>query len=210
MLRFRAEITYDELEIRDDEEGSDVKLEYGAQLEVTLKRPDALRVSYHGDVMKREFWFDGEKASLLAPDENYYGQIEVSGTVDDALNKIEEKTGYSPPLSDLLYSNPRALLRPLLRSGSYVGLHTVQGTKCHHLLLNQDDADWQLWIDADRLLPRKIVITYKNLPMAPQFSAIWTDWDFDPHMPDELFSFQPPDGASRVEMVGSKIPGGGR
>ena len=89
------------------------------------------------------------------------------------------------------------------------GAATVRGIACHHLRLVQEDLDWQVWVDVgDRPLPRKLVITYKRLPLAPQFAAVLSDWELAPRLSDERFAFEAPEGALRVEMVGSKLPAG--
>jgi hypothetical protein len=44
----------------------------------------------------------------------------------------------SPPLSDLLYSNPYDVLRARIQFGLYLGLHDVDGVRCHHLASKWD------------------------------------------------------------------------
>ncbi len=88
-----------------------------------------------------------------------------------------------------------------VHTGVYVGLHEVDGVKSHHLAFRQDGADWQIWIqDGDQPLPRKIVITYKDLPGTPQFVAFLDKWNLSDRQPESVFEFKPPPNASRVEM----------
>ena len=43
--------------------------------------------------------------------------------------------------------------------------------------------DWQIWIDDGmQTIPCKLVITYKTQPSQPQFTALFTDWDFAPRI----------------------------
>jgi hypothetical protein len=45
--------------------------------------------------------------------------------------------------------------------GEYLGLQSVEGISCHHLALEQETIDWQLWIDAGpSALPRKLTIRW--------------------------------------------------
>ena len=132
------------------------------------------------------------------------------GTIDQALDALWEKAGAAPPLSDLVYSDPYARLAPKIISGSYVGLHDVGGVMCHHLFLAQETVDWQLWVDAgERPLPRRLVITYRQLPQAPVFAADFGEWDFTPSLATDAFSFEPPEGAIAVEAVTTSITGRG-
>ena len=72
---------------------------------------------------------------------------------------------------------------------------------CHHLAFEQATIDWQIWIDAGaEPLPRKLVIAYKTEDEVPQYSVTIRKWKLDPKLPDELFRFEPPEGAQRVEI----------
>ena len=75
------------------------------------------------------------------------------------------------------------------------------GVPCEHLAFTQGNIDWQLWIeDGPRPVPRKFVITYKDEPDSPQFTAVFSNWDFTTELPDFLFTFEPPTGASRIKV----------
>ncbi|MHC4579174.1 MAG: DUF2092 domain-containing protein [Planctomycetota bacterium] len=204
---FTAEITYDEMDVADDAQASDLKLQYGATTVVSMRRPDKLRVSLLGDQTARQFYYDGRTATLLAPRENFYGRLEVPPTIDAALDTVYEKTGFDPPLSDLVYANPYGLLAPHVRDSYYIGLHRVRGVWCHHVLLVQETVDWQIWIEAgDQPRPRKLVITYKRMPGSPQYVAVFVDWNLEPGLADEHFAFRAPEGAVQVEMVPTRLP----
>ena len=87
-------------------------------------------------------------------------------------------------------------------TGEYVGEHHVGATKCHHLAFRQDVIDWQIWIDTGAIpLPRKLVITYKTEPLAPQFTSVYSKWVFPTTFADETFQFVPPANAKRIEAL---------
>jgi hypothetical protein len=89
-----------------------------------------------------------------------------------------------------------------VRAGTYLGLHQVNGVKCHHLAFRQDVIDWQIWIeDSDHPVPRKVVITYKEQPGHPQFTAILDKWELSASAPDSAFEFSPPAGAKRIDLT---------
>jgi hypothetical protein len=50
-------------------------------------------------------------------------------------------------------------------------------------------------------LPRKVVITYTSLPMAPQYSAVLSHWNFDPKFPAGFFAPQIPKNTTRIKFV---------
>ena len=91
--------------------------------------------------------------------------------------------------------------------GMYVGIHEVDGVRSHHVAFANDWLEWQLWIDAENdPLPRKIVINYKNEPGEPQYTAVLRAWNLSPDLPEGLFEFEPPDGATRMEAKNFRLP----
>ena len=75
------------------------------------------------------------------------------------------------------------------------------GVPCEHLVFSQDNIDWQVWIQQGaRPVPRKFLITYKDEPGSPQFTAIFSDWDFTTKLPDFVFKFDPPPGAAKIKV----------
>jgi hypothetical protein len=38
------------------------------------------------------------------------------------------------------------------------------------------------------MVPRKLTITYKNIPESPQYIAVLSEWDLDEHLPEALFN----------------------
>jgi hypothetical protein len=88
-----------------------------------------------------------------------------------------------------------------LTNSLYVGESRVRGVLCHHLALDKKNVHYQLWIEAgDKPLLRKMVITHKSLPYAPQWTAFISDWNFAPQLADNLFTFAQPDGAKKIKF----------
>jgi hypothetical protein len=73
------------------------------------------------------------------------------------------------------------------------------GVSCEHLAFSQNNIDWQVWIEnGARPVPRKFVITYKDEPDSPEFTAIFSNWDFTTQLPDFVFKFDPPPGSAKI------------
>jgi hypothetical protein len=61
--------------------------------------------------------------------------------------------------------------------------------------------NWQIWIqDGPQPFIRKLVITHKNEEGQPEFTALITRWDMTEHISDSDFTFEPPQGATKIEM----------
>jgi hypothetical protein len=80
-------------------------------------------------------------------------------------------------------------------------------TKCDHLAFRQAGVDWQIWIEqGDKPVPRKVVITYKELPARPQYTSYLSDWNLSADVKDEQFVARIPEGAKKVEFGGTPAP----
>jgi hypothetical protein len=176
---------------------------------VAMRRPDRLVGDTTGDAMNRTFWYDGKVFSALDREQNVWASGAVPPTVDKALDWVFDQTGTVIPLGDFLYADVYARLMGDVQRGVYLGIHEAAGVPCHHLSFEQATIDWQIWIDAGReSLPRKLVITYKTEDEVPQYSVTIRKWNLQAKLPDTLFAFSPPEGATRVEVVAFGGPSG--
>jgi hypothetical protein len=199
--KYHAEVVMDQV----FENGQ--KLMYLASVDVSVRRPDRLRVDVDSDLKKMSFWFDGKLFALLGRKTNYYATAEAPPTIDAALDHMGERFGATPPLSDFMVSDPYAALTDRAKSGSYIGLYRVKGVMCHHLAFMQKSIDWQIWIEDGKMsVPRMLVITYKQVQSSPQYVAVLSNWDLSPKLPDSLFTFVAPEGADRIEFLPTELP----
>jgi hypothetical protein len=183
---FRGEISFD------DVLPTGQKIQYSAENQVAIRRPDRVYAEMQGDAGNKRFWYNGKKATLVD------GGLGVYATVDDVptelgalMDHLMEKYHFSPPLADLVYPDLYDAMIDNVQFGIYVGLHDVEGIRCHHLAFVQKYIDWQIWIeDGLQMVPRKVVITYKALPESPQYTAILTDWDLNARFSDILFDVE--------------------
>lgn len=168
---------------------------------VALKRPDRMAGDASGDAVNRSFWYDGESLSVLDKEHHTYATIAVPSTIDTALDAVFEQTGFVVPLADFLYADVYGRLMESVQRGVYLGIHAVGDVACHHLSFEQETVDWQLWIDAGELpLPRKLVIAYKTEDEVPQYAVTIQKWNLKADVPEDLFRFQSPEGATRIEL----------
>ena len=50
-------------------------------------------------------------------------------------------------------------------------------------------------------MPRKLVVTYRNEPEAPQYTAIFSNWDFEPRLAKYLFIPKIPADAVKIDFL---------
>ena len=175
------------------------KVLYARDMDITAKRPGSFRVVTLGDDLQAETVYDGKTFSLALPDRKIYGQLDFAGDTDSLLDELARQYGLESPLGDLLAGNP---CKTLTYEAAYrVGKSQVGGVVCEHLFFQDKDVDWQIWIDSEKTgLPLKFVITEKRLPMAPQFTAVLSDWKSD-DSPAETFAYKPGEGFARDDAV---------
>ena len=173
---------------------------------VAIQRPNRLAADAEGDTLSRSVWFDGQNFSVYDRAQNTYAGIPTAGSIDTALDTLSDKYDVSVPLADLLYSDPYAVLTEDVTYSRYLGLHRAAGVLCHHLVFAQSTIEWQIWIDAgEQPLVRQLAISYVREPGEPQYLATLTKWKLSPNIPENIFHFDPPDGATRVDAA-SLVP----
>lgn len=201
-LKSQQQFTY-KAEVADDQVYSEgKKLQYGIDMETFVRRPDRLRVNAQGDLVDKQFFFDGKTITLYDKDDNVYGILEVPADIESALEKANKEFGVRVALTDLASPTLCEHVNKRIKHSLYVGMSKVRGVACHHLAFDGDEAQLQVWIDAgDPPVPRKVVMTNKKLSASPQWSAYLTDWNFSPQLPDDLFVFTPPQGAEKIKFI---------
>jgi hypothetical protein len=84
----------------------------------------------------------------------------------------------------------------------------IGGVKCDHLAFRGPEVDWQVWIgDGDQPLPRKYVVTTRDLAGGPEFTAVMTNWNVSPKLADSSFSFTPPADAKPIDFLARDASG---
>jgi hypothetical protein len=170
--------------------------------DVAVRKPDRLFSHSQGDSGNKRFWYDGKQFTLLDEGHHVYASEKAPASIDGTLDYLIQQLKFTPPLSDLLYADPHAVLRQNTLFGFHVGLTEVEGARCHHLAFVEKNVDWQIWIDDGKLrVPRKLLITYKTLPGAPQFIATLSDWDFSTRLADPVFVPELPPNAVKIEFL---------
>jgi len=196
------QFTFEGEEIFDEVLDNGQKLQFSHQRKLAVSRPAKIYSEFKGDLSDRLFYFNGETAALFDKDKNVYSIVSFKGSIDGLIDMLHNKLGFTVPLSDLILSDVYKVLTQDVTSGTYVGTHNVGGVKCHHLAFTQKLVDWQIWIEmGDKPLPRKLVITQKQLRGEPQFTAILSRWDTAAKLTDAMFDFSPPKDAKKIDFV---------
>ncbi|MFC1601146.1 DUF2092 domain-containing protein [Candidatus Sumerlaeota bacterium] len=189
-----------------DEDGVRVQLSHLRKVQLT--RPDKFASTVKGDRAERRSVFNQGRLTVLSPGENIYLQKDdLPKTVEQTLDHLAEKEGLSFPLADFLRQEivDKSLLANITFA-EYVGESVVEPAACHHLVFQQENIDWQLWIqEGDQPVPRKLVITYRQLPGHPQFTARFNNWQFPKAIADDVFQIEVPKTAEQVSFYSDVV-----
>jgi len=177
------------------------KLQHAAMADMDVHRPNKLRALMHSARSERELLYDGKTAVLYAPAQKYYSSVGVVDTLDGLVSRLRERYGVEVPLSDLfLWGTPAAPLDKI-ESAMIAGQDFIGTDLCDHYVFRQGLIDWQIWIaSGSKPLPRKVVITNRADEARPQSVSLLT-WNLKPKFTDAVFTFTPPKGSSKIEIV---------
>ena len=200
-LKSQQQFSY-KAEVVDDEVYSGgKKLQYEIDMETWVRRPDRLRVNAEGDLIDKQFFFDGKTITLYDKDHNVYGTMEVPPDIENALEKASKDFGVrvaltdlaSPTLWEILNKGIKhsLLCRHVQDPGSLAITCPLTGTRSNCRCGSKG---------GEKPLPRKVVLTHKDLPAEPQWTAYLYDWNFSPQAPDNLFAFYPASGGGKDQV----------
>ena len=182
--------------------GSGQQVQAGRTVELQMRRPDRFHAEVRSTRRNRALYYDGKAITILNRAQNFYGSIPAPATLDEALDVASERFGIALPLEDIVVSDPYKSAMNKITAGIHLGSVTVLGVPCEHLAFTLENVDWQIWIEQGaRPVPRKIVITYKDEEGTPEYTAIFSNWDFQNKLSDFLFTFEPPPGATKISVA---------
>ena len=154
------------------------KIEFKHSSRQSVQRADKLCAERHGE-LEQTFVYDGRKLMLF-----------------------DTAASVAAPAGDLVYQNAYEILTAELLSGVVVGKAVIEGVRCDHLALRGPVTDLQLWIqEGAQPLPRRMLITTRDLFNAPQYAVTMTRWELQPRFDDQTFAATPPAGAKRIDFL---------
>lgn len=176
------------------------KIEFIETREVTLKRPNYLRIEVEESNGEQHLvYYDGRTLTAYSPSQNVYAQTAKSGGIDQAVIYFLKDLNMRLPLAMLLLSRFPEEIEKHTLDLDYVEWANIDGIPTHHLAGRTDAVDYQVWVAAGAdPTPVRIVLTYRTAEGQPEFRAQFSDWDFSLQNLDEKFIFQPPEGARKI------------
>lgn len=178
------------------------KIEFNHIARMSAQRPNKLRAERSGDLVNQVFVYDGQSLTLLNPQDKAYAQVAAPDTLEAMLDFARTQLDIVAPAGDLIGKNAYDNLMDGVTDGFVVGKAVIEGVRCDQLAFRAPHVDLQVWVqEGAQPLPRKLVITTRDLPNAPQFAVTVTKWNLKPTFTAQTFSFTPPAGAKKVDFL---------
>jgi len=178
------------------------KIQFVMEASAMVRRPNKLYAERRNDLVSQSFSYDGKTLTLYNPSDKVYATVAAPDTIEGMLDFARDRLDIIAPAGDLLYRNAFDLLMQVTTSGVVVGKVMIGGVQCDHLAFRGPEVDWQVWIaDGGQPLPRRYVVTTKDLASYPEFTAVMTNWNVSPNLSDARFSFTPPAGAKPIDFL---------
>jgi len=195
----RFQVTTDVTGERVLEDGQ--KLQHSATATLDVARPNKVRVWMMSARSERELIYDGKAATLYTPAQKSYSSVAFTGTLDQLVDGLQRNYGVEVPLSDLFVWGTAAAPLDKIESAMNAGQDFIDEDLCNHYAFRQGLLDWQIWITTgSKPLPRKLVITNRADEARPE-SVSLIDWNLTPTFKDSIFTFVPPKGTAKAEIV---------
>jgi hypothetical protein len=177
-------------------------LAYTTLSDVTLQRPDKLRVITAGDGPASEFYYDGKTMMAFAPAENLVAVADAPSTIDAALKAAYDSAAIYFPFTDVLVADPYRDIADGLRLAFYIGQsHVVGGTTTDMVAIATDRVFAQVWIGADDKLPRLVRAVYLDDPARLRHEIEFSAWKLDASVSADAFGSSRATGATRIEFA---------
>jgi len=164
-------------------------LVYTLHYDVTMQRPDKLKVLVPGDGPASEFYYDGKSMTAFAPAENLTAKADAPPTIDAALKQAYDKAAIYYPFSDLIVADPYAALTEGTILAFYIGpSEVVGGVKTDMVAWANQDVFVQAWIGSEDKLPRRLRAMFAADPLALRHDMEFSNWRLDPEIAPDAFT----------------------
>jgi hypothetical protein len=172
---------------------------YTVRDDVTMQRPDKLRVITPGDGPASEFYYDGKTMMAFAPAENLVAVAEAPPTIDAALQAAYNSAAIYFPFTDVIVADPYEGLADGLTNAFYIGQsHVVGGTTTDMVAIVNNWVFEQIWIGVDDKLPRMMRAVFKADLTGQRHQMEFSNWQLDPAVAAEAFASPSAAAALRI------------
>jgi hypothetical protein len=175
--------------------------------EVTLQRPDKLRVLTTADGPAQEFYYDGKSMMAFSPKENLVAVAEAPPTIDATLEAAFKNAAIYFPFTDLIVADPYKDIAEGLELAFYIGQSAVVGGTTTDMVAYAAHGTFiQAWIGTEDKLPRRVRAMYGDDLAQLRHQMDLSNWRLDPPIAAGSFTSQAATAAKRIPFAHPDAP----
>ena len=177
-------------------------LAYAKKTDVTLQRPDRMRVIISGDGPGSEFYYNGKTMMAFAPAENLLAVSDAPPTIDTMLEAVYRSAGIFFTFTDLVVADPYKDMAEGLTLAYYVGQsHVVRGTTTDMVAYIDNGVFIQIWIGTEDKLPQMVRAIFLDDPENLRSQVEFFNWQLDLTVPPDAFTLSNGANAKRIPFA---------
>lgn len=177
---------------------------YMVNSNVSLQRPDKLKVVVTGDGPPSEFYYDGKEFAVYLPASRLIAVETAPPNLEEMIEAAYNKAGVYFPFVDFIVADPYSAITEKLTSAFVVGQSSlVGGTTTDIVAIANPDFQAQLWIGAKDKLPRLVWITPTNAKEKSRSVIEFSNWRINPGQ----LKFSRAPGAAKAGRMKFEKPG---
>jgi hypothetical protein len=177
-------------------------LVYTTKSEVTMQRPDKLRVITPGDGPASEFYYDGKIMMAFEPAANLVAITEAPPTLDAMLQAAYDAAAVYFPFTDVIVADPYQDLSEGLKLAFYMGQSQIVGGTTTDMIAFANEAIFvQMWIGTEDKLPRRVRAVFRDDPARLRHQLELSNWQLDTPVAAEAFGSAKANSATRIQFA---------
>jgi hypothetical protein len=179
-------------------------------VDITVQRPDKIHLTFRGRGHLVDMYDENGSVTLYSPDVKLYTVIPVKKTIDATIADLMAKD-VDIPIGPFLRSDLYDLAAKTVLTGYVVGRVKLFNQDVHQIAFTGPDATWQLWVVGGkdpRIIRAEIV--NKDLDGKPRTTIQFLNWNLNPTVSADEFTFKKPADAREIKMMSSESETGGK
>ena len=182
-------------------------LYYTTLSDVSLRRPDKLRVITPGDGPAYEFYYDGKQMMAYAPAADLVAIADAPPTIEAMMKAAYDKAAIYFPFGEVIVADPYKNLSEGLTSAFVIGQsHVVGGVVTDMVAIANDNVQAQIWIGVDDGLPRMIRAVFPKDPGQSRYEIEFSNWRINAAVNDADFTSARAIKAPRMDFARPDAP----
>jgi hypothetical protein len=173
--------------------------QYSNENDVYMRGPDKMYIHTIGTKGERSYWYDGKSMGYFNYSKNTYDTVPAPDNIIKTIDELNNKYGIDFPAGDFFYPTFTDDMIGYFDEIMFYGDETIDGVDCVVSEAVNDKYLVHIWIDKKTNLPHKLVISNVNNPLG-YYEAVFSNWRENPHLPDIMFEFEPPQDSKRVAI----------